>query len=46
LWDRAQQLQRIGKVSEAREQMQHLAAGDWQPRFTWIKQQARQTLGR
>jgi ferric-dicitrate binding protein FerR (iron transport regulator)/tetratricopeptide (TPR) repeat protein len=42
LWDRAQQLQRIGKVSEAREQMQHLAAGDWQPRFTWIKQQARQ----
>jgi tetratricopeptide (TPR) repeat protein len=46
LWDRAQQLQRIGKVSEAREQMQHLAAGDWQPRFTWIKLQARQTLGR
>jgi tetratricopeptide (TPR) repeat protein len=44
LWDRAQQLQRIGKVSEAREQMQLLAAGDWQPRFTWIKQQARQVM--
>ncbi len=44
LWDRAQNLQRAGKLAEAREQMRLIAGGDWQPRFNGLKSQARWQL--
>ena len=44
LWDRAQNLQQSGKRVEAQKLFRQLADTDWQPRFQWLKSQARQYL--
>jgi cytochrome c-type biogenesis protein CcmH/NrfG len=41
LWDRAQNLQQAGKTAEARQVFRQIADRQWQPRFNWIKEQAR-----
>lgn len=41
LWQRAQNLQQLGKLDQARTLYQQLANGSWQPRFQGIQQQAR-----
>ncbi|MCG8402940.1 MAG: tetratricopeptide repeat protein [Firmicutes bacterium] len=41
LWDRAQLLQQSGRFEEATQLYQQIANTDWQPRFDWIKQQAK-----
>jgi tetratricopeptide (TPR) repeat protein len=46
LWERAQNLQQLGKTHEARQLYRDLASGTWQPRFQWIQQQARTFLNR
>jgi tetratricopeptide (TPR) repeat protein len=45
LWDRAQNLRRAGKSMAARRLLQQLAQGKWQPRFEWLKTQARWEVG-
>ncbi len=42
LWDRAQCLHQAGKREEAQKLFRQLAESDWQPRFNWLKGQARQ----
>jgi ferric-dicitrate binding protein FerR (iron transport regulator) len=44
LWDQAQNLRRAGKQDEARLILKRIVAGDWQPRFAWLKSQARWQL--
>lgn len=44
LWDHAQMLQQVGRPADAGRLYQKLAEGDWQPRFQWLKGQARQLL--
>jgi hypothetical protein len=44
LWDRAQNLQRAGRKSEANTLLRKIADGNWQPRFSWLKSQARWQL--
>jgi hypothetical protein len=44
LWDRAQNLQQAGRKSEANTVLRKIADGDWQPRFSWLKSQARWQL--
>jgi thioredoxin-like negative regulator of GroEL len=44
LWDRAQNLQQAGRHAEAQKVLRQLAEGDWQPRFGWVKSQARWQL--
>jgi hypothetical protein len=44
LWDRAQNLQQLGRLEEARQLYRQLADGKWQPRFNWIQAQARAYL--
>jgi ferric-dicitrate binding protein FerR (iron transport regulator)/tetratricopeptide (TPR) repeat protein len=44
LWDRAQNLRQAGKTEEARRLMRQIADTDWQPRFRWIRGQARWQL--
>lgn len=44
LWNRAQHLQRNGDADRSRTLLRELADGDWQPRFQWLKTQARMTL--
>jgi Tfp pilus assembly protein PilF len=46
LWDRAQNLLQAGRVADARRIYEQLAAGEWQPRFQWLKAQAKQFLDR
>jgi ferric-dicitrate binding protein FerR (iron transport regulator)/predicted Zn-dependent protease len=41
LWDRAQNLEQMGKREEAKGVFQALAAGTWQPRFQGLQEQAR-----
>jgi tetratricopeptide (TPR) repeat protein len=45
LWDRAMNLQQTGMNVEAAKLFRQLAEGQWQPRFMWLKTQARQQLG-
>jgi Flp pilus assembly protein TadD len=45
LWNKAQNLQRQGKKAEANKVLEQIVAkNDWQPRFNWIKSQARWQL--
>jgi hypothetical protein len=44
LWDRAQNLRRSGKSAEAQKLYRQLAEGDWQPRFQWVRTQAKWQL--
>ncbi len=44
LWERAQNLRQAGKLTEARQLYRQLADGDWQPRFNWVRSQARWQL--
>jgi ferric-dicitrate binding protein FerR (iron transport regulator) len=46
LWDRAEMLRSAGRSAEAQEDWRTLANGEWQPRFQWVRDQARQRLGR
>lgn len=41
LWDRAQNLKQAGKLTEARSVFKQIADGNWQPRFRWLKDQAK-----
>jgi tetratricopeptide (TPR) repeat protein len=41
LWDRAQNLEQMGKRAEAKGVYQALVAGTWQPRFQGLQDQAR-----
>jgi tetratricopeptide (TPR) repeat protein len=44
LWDRAQNLNRLGRPSQATELYRQIADGAWQPRFQWLRDQARRSL--
>jgi Tfp pilus assembly protein PilF len=44
LWDRAQNLRQAGKTTEAQKLYRQLAEGDWQPRFNWVRTQAKWQL--
>ncbi|HKI38357.1 MAG TPA: VIT domain-containing protein [Gemmataceae bacterium] len=44
LWDRAQNLCQAGKTTEAQKLYRQLAEGDWQPRFNWVRTQAKWQL--
>jgi Tfp pilus assembly protein PilF len=44
LWDRAQNLRQAGKSAEAQKLYRQLAEGDWQPRFNWLRTQAKWQL--
>jgi tetratricopeptide (TPR) repeat protein len=44
LWDRAQNLRQSGKLTEAQKLYRQLAEGDWQPRFNWLRTQAKWQL--
>jgi Tfp pilus assembly protein PilF len=44
LWERAQNLRRSGKAAEAQKLYRQLAEGDWQPRFNWVRTQAKWQL--
>jgi tetratricopeptide (TPR) repeat protein len=46
LWERAQNLRQSGKLTEAQKLYRQLAEGDWQPRFNWVRSQARWQLER
>jgi hypothetical protein len=45
LWDRAQNLKRLGKTVEARTLFRQIADGTWQPRFQGLQTQARLETG-
>jgi tetratricopeptide (TPR) repeat protein len=44
LWDRAQALRQAGQHAEARKVLRQIADGDWQPRFAWVRSQAKWQL--
>jgi tetratricopeptide (TPR) repeat protein len=44
LWERAKNLERAGKKKQARKVYGLLAAGKWEDRFQWIKDEARRQL--
>ncbi len=44
LWDRAQNLRQAGRFDEAQKVLKKIADGDWQPRFAWVRSQARWQL--
>jgi ferric-dicitrate binding protein FerR (iron transport regulator)/tetratricopeptide (TPR) repeat protein len=44
LWDRAQSLRQNGKQAEAQKLMRQIVEGDWQPRFGWVRSQAKWQL--
>ncbi|MEK6238698.1 MAG: hypothetical protein N2C14_28595, partial [Planctomycetales bacterium] len=44
LWDRAQNLQQHGRLAEARLLFKQIAEGEWQPRFQWLRSQAKNYL--
>jgi tetratricopeptide (TPR) repeat protein len=46
LWDWAQMLQQAGKTVQAREVYRKIADGDWQPKFNYLKEQAKRQTGR
>jgi tetratricopeptide (TPR) repeat protein len=46
LWDRAQNLKRIGKHQEAQQLVRRIADGTWQPRFQGLQSQAKHLLKR
>jgi hypothetical protein len=41
LWDRAMNLRQAGRTTEAQKLFRQIAEGKWQPRFDWIKNEAR-----
>jgi ferric-dicitrate binding protein FerR (iron transport regulator)/tetratricopeptide (TPR) repeat protein len=41
LWDRAQAMRQNGQNAEARKVLRQIAEGDWQPRFSWVRSQAK-----
>ena len=45
LWDRAQLLRHCGRSAEARGLIKQLAEGTWQPRFAWLRNEARRQMG-
>ena len=45
LWDWAQMLQQTGRNDQAREVYRKIAKGDWQPRFSYLKEQAKRLAG-
>jgi tetratricopeptide (TPR) repeat protein len=45
LWDHAQMLSELGRYEEARKLYEQIAAGDWQPRFAHLHEQARRIVG-
>jgi tetratricopeptide (TPR) repeat protein len=45
LMEQAQMLQQAGRHAEAMNVYRTVADGNWQPRFQWVKQQARWQLG-
>jgi tetratricopeptide (TPR) repeat protein len=44
LWDRARNLKRAGRLAESRRIFRQLADTDWQPRYRWLREQARWQL--
>jgi ferric-dicitrate binding protein FerR (iron transport regulator) len=44
LWDRVQNLRQAGRHDEAQPLLRQIADTEWQPRFAWIKSQARWQL--
>ncbi len=44
LWNRAENLKRAGKVAEAHALLRKIVNESWQPRFNWLKAQARWQL--
>jgi len=44
LWEQAQNLRRAGKLAEANGVLRRIADSTWQPRFNWLKSQARWQL--
>jgi tetratricopeptide (TPR) repeat protein len=46
LWDRAENLRQAGKTAEAQKLYRRLAEGEWQPRFNWVRTQARWQIGK
>ena len=46
LWDRAQNLRQAGQSAQAQKLYRQLADGDWQPRFNWVRTQAKWQLER
>jgi thioredoxin-like negative regulator of GroEL len=44
LWEQAQNLRRAGKLAEANRVLRRIADSTWQPRFNWLKSQARWQL--
>jgi tetratricopeptide (TPR) repeat protein len=44
LWDRAQSLRQNGRQAEAQKVLRQIVEGDWQPRFDWVRSQARWQL--
>jgi tetratricopeptide (TPR) repeat protein len=44
LWNRAQNLRQSGKRTEAQKLYRQLVEGDWQPRFNWVRTQAKWQL--
>ena len=44
LWDHARFRVRIGQTARAQELFGKIAKGDWQPRFQWLVQQAKEEL--
>jgi len=44
LWDRAESLRQNGKSAEARKVLRQIVDGEWQPRFGWVRSQAKWQL--
>jgi ferric-dicitrate binding protein FerR (iron transport regulator)/tetratricopeptide (TPR) repeat protein len=44
LWDRAQALRQNGKQAEAQKVLRQVVSGDWEPRFGWVRSQAKWQL--
>jgi tetratricopeptide (TPR) repeat protein len=44
LWDRAKNLERAGRKNDARKVYAQLAVGKWEPRFQWMKEEARRQV--
>ena len=44
LWDRAENLRRASRATEAKKLYRQLAESKWQPRFSWLKSQAQAKL--
>jgi ferric-dicitrate binding protein FerR (iron transport regulator)/tetratricopeptide (TPR) repeat protein len=44
LWDRAQSLRQNGQSAQAQKLLRQIVEGDWQPRFGWVRSQAKWQL--